>query len=63
MTKLKKAHRTQYHRTFTPLALVPLFTGLGLTAFDDVVTMTAGTEHGQECHETLLLKKTSAWHT
>jgi len=30
---------------------------------DDLVTVTMGTKHGNEYHDTLLLKPSVAWHT
>ena len=35
----------------------------GLATFDNVVTMTMGTQHGDEYHNALLLKLSAAWHT
>ena len=34
MTKLKKAYRTQYHRTFTPLGLVLIHSHLAFASFE-----------------------------
>ena len=45
------------------MALVALCAGLGFTTFADLVTATVGTEHGEEYHDILLLKKALAWHT
>jgi hypothetical protein len=50
-------------KTVDVLALIALLTSLGLTAFDDVIAVTAGTKHGHECHDALLLKESAAWHT
>jgi hypothetical protein len=50
-------------RTGGVLALVALLTSFGLAAFDDLVAVTAGTTHGNEYHDALLLKESAAWHT
>jgi hypothetical protein len=50
-------------RTGGVLALIALMTRFGLAAFDDVVTVTVGTQHGYEYHDALLLKPSAAWHT
>ena len=50
-------------RTVGVLALIALLTGLGLTAYDDVATITVRSEHGHEYHDALLLKLSAAWHT
>jgi len=44
------------------LALEALLPSFGLTAFDDLVTMTMGTQHGYEYRDALLLKPSAAWH-
>jgi hypothetical protein len=40
-----------------------LLTHFGLAAFDDVVAVTVGTQHGYQYHVALLLKPSAAWHT
>src|SRR5262245_55506749 len=45
------------------LALIALLTRFGLAAFDDLVTVTVGTKHGNAYHGALLLKPSAAWHT
>jgi hypothetical protein len=45
------------------LALKALLTRFGLATFDDVVTLTMGTQHGDKYHDALLLKLSAAWHT
>jgi hypothetical protein len=45
------------------LALIALLPSFGLAAFDDLVAVTVGTQHGYEYHVALLLKQSAAWHT
>ena len=45
------------------LSRVVLLAGSGLVAFDDLVALTMGTEHGDEHHFDLLYEKASVWHT
>jgi hypothetical protein len=45
------------------LALIALWTSLGLAAFDDVGAVAVGTKHRNESHDALLLKPSAAWHT
>jgi hypothetical protein len=49
-------------RTVGVLALIALLTRFGFAAFDDLVAMTIGTQHGNEYHDALLLKLSAAWH-
>jgi hypothetical protein len=44
------------------LALIALLPRFGLAAFDDVIAITMGTQHGNEYHDALLLKPSAAWH-
>jgi hypothetical protein len=44
------------------LALVALLPSFGLVAFDDLVAVTMGTQHGNEYHGALLLKPSVVWH-
>ena len=50
-------------RTGGVLALRALLPRCGLPAFDDVVAVTVGTQHGKKYHAALLLKPSAAWHT
>jgi hypothetical protein len=50
-------------RTVGVLALIALYAGFGLAAFDDLVAVTVGTQHGNEYHDALILKPSAAWHT
>jgi hypothetical protein len=50
-------------RTVAILALLALLPRCGLAAFDDVVAVTVGTQHGYQYHVALLLKQSAAWHT
>src|SRR5262245_3340546 len=50
-------------RAAAVLALIALLPSFGLAAFDDMVAMTMGTQHGDEYHDALLLKPSAAWHT
>jgi hypothetical protein len=50
-------------RTVGVLALIALLPSFGLAAFDDLVAVTVGTQHGDEYHDALLLKLSAAWHT
>jgi hypothetical protein len=50
-------------RTSGVLALIALLPSFGLAAFDDLVTVTVGTQHGYEYHDALLLQLSTAWHT
>jgi hypothetical protein len=50
-------------RTGGVLALIALLPSFGLAAFDDLVAVTVGTQHGYEYHDALLLQPSAAWHT
>jgi hypothetical protein len=50
-------------RTGGVLAFIALLPSFGLAAFDDLVAVTVGTQHGDEYHDALLLKVSAAWHT
>jgi hypothetical protein len=50
-------------RAVDVLALIALLPSFGLAAFDDLVAVTVGTQHGYEYHDALLLQLSAAWHT
>jgi hypothetical protein len=50
-------------RTVGVLALLALLPSFGLAAFDDLVAVTVGTQHGYAYHDALLLQLSAAWHT
>jgi hypothetical protein len=45
------------------LAAIALFASFGGSTLDNLIALTVGTEHGNEHHDILLVKRTSSWHT
>jgi hypothetical protein len=60
---VEESQRKARMRTGSVLALITLLPRFGLAAFDDLVAVTVGTQHGDEYYDALLLKVSAAWHT
>jgi hypothetical protein len=50
-------------KTVGVLAFIALLPSFGLATFDDLITVTVGTQHGYEYHDALLLRLSAAWDT
>src|SRR5215510_7059997 len=61
--KWPRTHDIRQTTTGGVLALIALLPSFGLAAFDDLVAVTVGTQHGYEYHDALLLQLSAAWHT
>jgi hypothetical protein len=60
---IKKISLKTITRRVGVLALIALSAGCSLVAFDEVVTVTLGTQLGHEYYDALLLKQSAARHT